>query len=214
MRPRRRRRAAEKGQGGRKLQGRNILLRSLGLQTLGFGPKMQGQTTSPIGPVVVEVAAGFGPQLQKKVNKAYGWGLMVAVNGDDINRVYNLDGALESREDEYLEFSQSLNDEQLNELLRELCEEGAEDKQQPAGPITKATITQILQEEEEAAPAPALTALQTEQSTQPPTGLEASFLRREQPICQMEVMQYESMQMMRDFWKYEQERDLALQQHF
>ena len=27
-------------------------------------------------------------------------------------------------------------------------------------------------------------------------------------------MQYESLQMMRDFWKYERDKDLALQQHF
>ena len=30
----------------------------------------------------------------------------------------------------------------------------------------------------------------------------------------MEVMQYESLQMMRDFWKYECDKDLALQKHF
>ena len=30
----------------------------------------------------------------------------------------------------------------------------------------------------------------------------------------MEVMQYEHMQMMRDFWRYERDKDLALQRHF
>ena len=30
----------------------------------------------------------------------------------------------------------------------------------------------------------------------------------------MEVMQYESLQMMWDFWKYERDKDLALQKHF
>ncbi|GMN20378.1 hypothetical protein TIFTF001_048738 [Ficus carica] len=36
----------------------------------------------------------------------------------------------------------------------------------------------------------------------------------EQRLSQIEVMQYEHMQHMRDFWRYERERDLALQKHF
>ena len=42
----------------------------------------------------------------------------------------------------------------------------------------------------------------------------ASFSRLEQRISHIEVLQYESMQNMREFWRNEQQRDLALQKHF
>ena len=42
----------------------------------------------------------------------------------------------------------------------------------------------------------------------------ATFSRFEQGISHIEVLQYESMENMKDFWRYEQQHDLALQKHF
>ncbi|GMN72743.1 hypothetical protein TIFTF001_052059 [Ficus carica] len=109
-------------------------------------------------------------------------------------------------------------------LITQLCAahdviiETHEPKEQPAAQITPMSLTRILLEDNEpeaAAPnAPILAAPNSSASERPNPDLVAGFLRMEQRLSQIEVMQYEHMQHMRDFWRYEQERDLALQKHF
>ncbi|GMN28073.1 hypothetical protein TIFTF001_044193 [Ficus carica] len=109
-------------------------------------------------------------------------------------------------------------------LITQLCAthdviiETHEPKEQPAAQITPMSLTRILQEDNEpeaAAPnAPRLAAPNSSASERPNPDLVAGFLRMEQRLSQIEVMQYEHMQHMRDFWRYERERDLTLQKHF
>ena len=109
-------------------------------------------------------------------------------------------------------------------LITQLCAahdviiEAHEPKEQPTAHITPASITRILQEDnrpEEMAPtAPSSAAPKSSVSEGPSLDLVAGFNRMEQRLSQMEVMQYEHIQHMRDFWRYERDKDLALQRHF
>ena len=89
-----------------------------------------------------------------------------------------------------------------------------EEKHKTSGPITMTVITRILQdkptiaEEENTNPIPEVHP--PEHSNHIPSSAGSSFLQLEQRISQMEVMQYVSLQMMRDIWEYERDKDLAL----
>ncbi|GMN61117.1 hypothetical protein TIFTF001_030205 [Ficus carica] len=93
-----------------------------------------------------------------------------------------------------------------------------EEKLKSSGPITMTVITQILHDKPAVAgeenPNSVPKACPPEHSNHTPSGAGSSFLQLEQRISQMEVMQYESLQMIRDFWKYERDKDLALQKYF
>ncbi|GMN30311.1 hypothetical protein TIFTF001_044449 [Ficus carica] len=109
-------------------------------------------------------------------------------------------------------------------LITQLCAahdviiEAHEPKEQPAAQITPISLTRILQEdnEPEAAPpnAPRPAAPNSSAYEGPNLDLVAGFHRMEQRLSQIEVMQYEHIQHMQDFWRYERERDLALHKHF
>ena len=109
-------------------------------------------------------------------------------------------------------------------LITQLCAahdviiDAHEPKEQPVAQITPSAITRILQEDkepEEGAPsAPRSAAPNSSASEGPNLDLVAGFNRMEQRLSQIEVMQYEQIQHMRDFWRYERDKDLALQRHF
>ena len=109
-------------------------------------------------------------------------------------------------------------------LITQLCAaheviiDAHEPKEQPAAQITPTFITRILHEDNEPAAvapiAPRSAATNSSASEGPNLDLVAGFHRMEQRLSQIEVMQYEHIQHMRDFWRYERDRDLALQKHF
>ncbi|GMN32299.1 hypothetical protein TIFTF001_044672 [Ficus carica] len=93
-----------------------------------------------------------------------------------------------------------------------------EEKPKVAQPITMTVITRLLHDKPAIAtaknPSPVPEACPPEHSNRASFDAGSSLFQLEQRISQMEVMQYESLQMMRDFWKYERDKDLALQKHF
>ncbi|GMN40396.1 hypothetical protein TIFTF001_009619 [Ficus carica] len=93
-----------------------------------------------------------------------------------------------------------------------------EEKLKAPQPITMTVITRLLHDKPAIAtaenPSPVPEACPPEHSNRASFDAGSRFLQLEQRISQMEVMQYESLQMMRDFWKYERDKDLALQKHF
>ena len=109
-------------------------------------------------------------------------------------------------------------------LISQLCRaydvniDESEPHQQPSAPITTAAISRILQEDAkpkiEARAMPGLAANAASAPTLSNSDIMASFNRLEQRISHMEVLQHEFMENMRDFWRYEQQRDLTLQKHF
>ncbi|GMN66871.1 hypothetical protein TIFTF001_035931 [Ficus carica] len=93
-----------------------------------------------------------------------------------------------------------------------------EEKLKATAPITMTVITRLLHDKPAIAaeenPSPVPGACPPEHSNHTSFGVGSSFLQLEQQISQMDVMQYESLQMKRDFWKYERHKDLAIQKHF
>lgn len=110
-------------------------------------------------------------------------------------------------------------------LITQLCvmhgvDVGVDEAMEKLGPqITISAAVRVMHEEtdpDDAAPRASNcpTSSFSPPPEQPNVDLVAGFQRMEQRLSQMEVVQYEHMQRMQDFWNYEKQRDLALQKHY